>query len=81
MSLLELEKEYIRSLTRAEKWQLIRDIQEMLQQEERTKEESRLWEIFPPGMVYEIATPFSVPDDNGMETAAQLQKVLEEQPV
>ncbi len=43
MSLPELEKEYIQPLTRTEKWQLIKDIQKMLQQEERAEEEGDAW--------------------------------------
>ncbi|MCP4353279.1 MAG: hypothetical protein GY795_48125 [Desulfobacterales bacterium] len=82
MSLTELEKEYIQPLTRSEKWQLIKDIQEMLRQEERAEEERELRKIFKPGRVYEIATPLLAPGDSDAKAAAQLQKILEkEQPV
>ncbi|MCP4108605.1 MAG: hypothetical protein GY749_24165, partial [Desulfobacteraceae bacterium] len=77
MSLPELEKEYIQPLTRTEKWQLIKDIQKMLQQEERAEEEE-LRKIFKPGTVYEIATPSLAYDGDDAETAAQLQKILDE---
>ncbi len=82
MSLPELEKEYIQPVTRTEKWQLIKDIQKMLQQEERAEEEEgELRKIFKPGTVYEIATPSLAHDGNDAKAAAQLQKILEGQPV
>ncbi len=82
MSLTELEKEYIQPLTRTEKWQLIKDIQEMLQQEERAEKEGKLRKIFKPGTIYEIATPSLAHDGNDAKAAAQLQKILDEgQPV
>ncbi|MCP4107229.1 MAG: hypothetical protein GY749_17085 [Desulfobacteraceae bacterium] len=82
MSLPELEKEYIRPLTRTEKWQIIKDIRKMLQQEERAEEEGELRKIFKPGTVYEIATPSLAYDGDDAETAAQLQKILEKgQPI
>ena len=79
MSLLELEQTYIRPLTRAEKWQLITDIQEMLKREEATAKLT-VENIFTPGMVYEIATPSIAPCDNDTKAAAQLRALLEEQP-
>ena len=79
MSLSELEKEHIRPLTRAEKWQLIKDIQEMLLQEEKAEEELALRKIFKPGVVYEIATPSLFPGANDSKAAEQLRKLTDEQ--
>jgi len=80
MSLRELEQTYIQPLTRAEKWQLIADIQEMLKREEETKAKLTAGNIFTPGMVYEIATPSIAPHDDDAKAAAQLRTILEEQP-
>ena len=77
MVLQELEYAYIQPLTRAEKWQLIADIQEMLKREE---EMNALWtaeQIFTPGKVYEIATPLLSPHHDETNAAAQLQTLLE----
>ncbi len=78
MSLIELEKKHIRPLTRAEKWQLMRDIQDMLQQEEKAAEESVLRKIFKPGTVYEVATPSLSPGSDDAKAAVQLSKLLDE---
>lgn len=79
MLLLELEHDYIQPLTRAEKWQLIIDIQKMLKWEEET---NALWtadKIFTPGKVYHIVTPSVAPHSPDTQATAQLRAVLEEQ--
>ena len=63
MSLIEIEEQVIKPLTTAEKKQLIRDIQAMFVDEQIERHgDEMLREMFPPGVVYEIATPnISIP--------------------
>ena len=78
MSLTEIEEQVIKPLTTAEKKQLIRDIQAMLIDEQIEHHgEEMLREMFPPEMVYEIATPNIVPDASDMEALSQLRQERE----
>ncbi len=79
MVLRELEYTYIQPLTRAEKWQLITDIQEMLKREEDTDARWTADKIFTPGKVYEIATPVLPPHSHQTQAVAQLQALVEGQ--
>ena len=55
-SLAEIEETVIRPLTRAEKEQLIKDVQKMLEEEELSR-------MFPPDKVFEISSIPLSPDD------------------
>lgn len=68
MLLIDIEKQ-VKPLSRAEKWQLIRDIQEMLMQEEETE----LQNLSKPGLTYPLFTPVGLE-----EGAARLQQYLNE---
>ncbi len=81
MLLYELETTYIKPLARGEKWRLISDIQQMLQEEERREEQRTLHEIFTPGKVYELATLGSIADTMNPLDTAHLRKLLEGQPI
>ena len=74
MLLTEIEAQ-IKPLSRAEKEQLMQDIQKMLDVE---VDEQELRKIFKPETVYEIATPMIAPDEDDARAAAQLRKVFEE---
>lgn len=80
MLLYELETTYIKPLERGEKWRLISDIQQMLQEEERQEEQRALHEMFPPGKVYELATLGSIADKSYPRDTYRLRKLLEGQP-
>ena len=68
MLLIEIEKQ-VKPLSRAEKWQLIKDVQEMLLQEER----SELHQLSAAEHPYPLLTPV------GLEQgAATLQHYLDE---
>lgn len=72
MSLAEIEEKVIRPLTRAEKEQLIKDVQKMLEEEELSR-------MFPPDKEFEISSIPLSPDDPVGQASQQLQKVLEGQ--
>lgn len=72
MSLLTIEEE-AKTLTRAEKLQLIADITKMLQEEEPD-----ISEYFDPDKVYEVVSQ-NVTPDNDTTAVHQLQTLLEEQ--
>lgn len=79
MLLLDIEQQYIQPLSKADKKQLLRDIQRMLFDEEISKNrEQILQEMITPGVVYDIATPTITPDDSGSRAAYRLQQFLEE---
>lgn len=78
MLLMEIEKQYIEPMSRAEKEQLIRDVQRMLVDEEIEQHgDEILRQMFPPGMVYEIATPNVTPDASDGEAFAQFRQERE----
>lgn len=77
MLLQELETTYIKPLARGEKWRLIADIQQMLQEEERREEQRTLHEIFTPGKVYELATLGYTADTKDPLNTAHLRELLE----
>ncbi|GAK57063.1 hypothetical protein U27_04027 [Candidatus Vecturithrix granuli] len=66
MLLIEIEKQ-VKPLSRAEKWQLIKTVQEMLMQEEITE----LQHLSKPGLAYPLFTPVGLE-----EGAAKLQQYL-----
>lgn len=66
--LLDIEKQ-VTALSRAEKWQLIKDVQEMLRQEEV----SALQYLSQPGLTYPLFTPVGLE-----ESAAKLQEYIQE---
>jgi len=68
MLLLDIEKT-VKPLSRAEKWQLIKDVQEMLMQEET----SELQHLTTPGRSYPLFTPVGLE-----EGATKLQEYLQE---
>ncbi|MCP4104539.1 MAG: hypothetical protein GY749_03225 [Desulfobacteraceae bacterium] len=68
MLLTGIEKQ-IMPLSRAEKWQLIKDVQEMLMQEE----ESELQHLSKSGLAYPLFTPVGLE-----EGAMKLQQYLHE---
>ncbi len=68
MLLIDIEKQ-VTPLSRAEKWQLIKDVQEMLMQEEV----SELQHLSKPGLTYPLFTPVGLE-----EGAATLQQYLHE---
>ena len=68
MLLLEIEKQ-VKPLSRAEKWQLINDVQEMLRQEEL----SDVQQLSQSGMPQPLFTPVGLE-----EGAATLQQYLRE---
>ncbi len=68
MLLIDIEK-YVTPLPRAEKWQLIKDVQEMLMQEEV----SELRNLSNPGLKYPLFTPVGLE-----EGAKKLQHYLDE---
>ena len=62
-------------MSRAEKEQLIRDVQWMLVDDEIEQPgEEILRHMFPPGIVYEITTPNVTPDASDGEAFAQLRQ-------
>jgi hypothetical protein len=68
MLLIDIETP-VKPLSRAEKWQLLKDVQEMLMQEEV----SELQHLSQPGLTYPLFTPV------GLEPgAATLQNYLHE---
>lgn len=72
MQLAEIERQHIQPLTRAEKEQLIKDIQRMLDEED-------LREMgFVPGAVFPVESPGAIADDTDYEAAATLQRYIEE---
>jgi hypothetical protein len=75
---MDIEKQYIEPMSRAEKEQLIRDVQRMLVDDEIEQHgDEILRQMFPPGMVYEIATPNVTPDASDVEAFAQLRQERE----
>ena len=68
MLLIEIEK-HIKPLSRAEKWQLIKDVQEMLMQEEI----SELQHLSQAKLPYPLFTPVGLE-----EGATKLQQYLHE---
>ncbi len=73
MLLMDVEKQYIEPMSRAEKEQLIRDVQRMLIDDEIEQHgDEILRQMFPSGMVYEITTPNVTPDASDVEAFAQL---------
>ena len=78
MLLIDVEKQYIEPMSRAEKKQLIRDIQRMLIDDEIEQHgDEMLRQMFPSGMVYEISTPNVTPDSSDVEAFAQLRQERE----
>jgi hypothetical protein len=78
MLLAEIEK-HVKPLSKAEKEQLIRDIERMLVEDEIEQHgDEMLREISKPGIVYEIATPILGSEDSGARASQQLQQFLEE---
>ncbi|MBD3306304.1 hypothetical protein GF348_07990 [candidate division KSB3 bacterium] len=78
MLLMDVEKHYIEPMSRAEKEQLIRDVQRMLVDEEIEQHgEELLRQMFPRGMVYDITTPNVTPDASDVEAFAQLRQERE----
>ncbi len=76
MSLLEIEEKHIQPLTRAEKEQLIEDVQRMLQEEEL-----REMGIYP-GVVCEISTPNIFLDEHAeAQASTALEHLLKEEGV
>lgn len=77
MVLADIEK-HVKPLSKAEKEQLIHDIQRMLVDDEIEQHgDEILREISKPGIIYEIATPTLTPDDSGARASYQLQQFLE----
>lgn len=74
MSVIEIEQQ-IKPLSRADKLQLIKDIQDMLREES-----PELSDMFEPGKVYDIVSPDITPDAS-TTAAQQLQRAIEEQSV
>ncbi len=72
MSLVEIEQEVVKPLSRSEKLQLIADITRMLQEEEETTD-PKLSQSFKKGATYPVFTPVGME-----EAAAQLQKYLDQ---
>ena len=73
MLLAEIEK-HVKPLSKAEKEQLIRDIERMLVEDEIEQHgDEMLREISKPGTVYEIATPILDSEDSGARASQQLQ--------
>ncbi|MCP4397264.1 MAG: hypothetical protein GY801_08205 [bacterium] len=70
MSLAEIEKKHIEPLIRAEKEQLIKDIQRMLD-DELLKEQGVV-----PGAVYEIHTPNITTDDSELVSIGLVMEQL-----
>ncbi len=68
MLLLDIEKQ-VKPLSRAEKWQLINDVQDMLRQEELSK----VQQLSQSGMPQPLFTPVGLE-----EGAARLQQYLHE---
>ncbi len=78
MVLTEIE-EHVKPLSKAEKEQLIRDVQRMLFDEMVAEHgEEMLKEMIDPHVEYEITTPTIAPDDSGAQAAYQLQQFMEE---
>jgi len=73
MSLAEIEKKHIEPLTRAEKEQLIKDIQRMLD-DEWLKEQGVV-----SGGVYEIQTPNMTTDDSELISIGQVMEQLKKE--
>lgn len=68
MLLIDIEK-HVAPLSRAEKWQLVKDVQEMLMQEEA----SEPWNLSKSGTQYPLFTPI------GLEKGAmKLQHYIDE---
>ncbi len=68
MLLIDIEKQ-VKPLSREEKWQLIKDVQDMLMQEEV----SELQHLSQSGLTYPLFTPVGLE-----EGAAKLQQYLHE---
>ena len=78
MSLLEIEKQ-VKSLSEAEKKQLIRDIQAMLVDEQIERHgDEMLKEMTPPGTVVQMESPGAFLDEQSFKAAAQLQQFIKE---
>lgn len=78
MILTDIE-EHIKPLSKAEKEQLIRDVQRMLIDEDIEKHgDEMLREMIDPNAVYEIATPTITTDDDSIEAVRVLHHLLEE---
>ena len=60
MLLIDIEKQ-VKPLSRKEKWQLIKDIQEMLMQEE-----TELQNLSKPGFTYPLFTPVGLEEGAGI---------------
>ncbi len=79
MVLSEIEQQYIQPLSKAEKEQLILDIQRMLVDEEIAQHGERiLREMMPPGTVVSIDSPGICADNSDVEAAAHLQQFIKE---
>jgi hypothetical protein len=79
MILAEIEKQYIQPLSKAEKEQLILDIQRMLVDEDIAQHGDRmLRDMIPPGTVVSIDSPGICADNSDIEIAARLQPFIKE---
>ena len=74
MSVAEIEEKIIKPLSRAEKWQLIEDITQMLRQEEEA--EAELSKYFKPGQKVGFWSPF-----DAFDMAQKMQNLLEQETV
>jgi hypothetical protein len=77
MLLIDIEK-HIKPLSRADKEQLIRDVQRMLDEEEMSDDERLLQERIPPGTSIPIDSPGAFVDDTMYKAATQLQQFIQE---
>jgi hypothetical protein len=78
MALADIE-EQVKPLSKAEKEQLIRDVQRMLIDEEIEQHgDEMLHEMIDPNAVYEIATPNITTDDDNVEAVRTLRNLLKE---
>ena len=78
MVLTEIE-EQIKPLSKAEKEQLIRDVQRMLIDEDIAKHsEEILRDMIDPNAVYEISTPNITTDEDSIGAVRVLHDLLEE---
>jgi hypothetical protein len=79
MVLSEIEQQYIQPLSKAEKEQLILDIQRMLVDEEIAQHgEQMLREMMPPGTVVSIDSPGLYADNTDVEAAVHLQQFIKD---
>ena len=79
MVLAEIEQQYIQPLSKAEKEQLILDIQRMLVDEEIAQHgEQMLRDMMPLGTVVSIDSPGICADNSDLEVAVRLHQFIKE---